>query len=100
MILTAFDEKFDEKTDEIPPGACRPPNKLKKNNVDKADHQKVKNKQCRKSGPNKKLKKDNVDKVGLYMLIYFHIPSYTSKYLQIPANSVTYLYIPPHTLKY
>ena len=32
MILTAFDGKFDEKKDEIPPGACRPPNKLKKSN--------------------------------------------------------------------
>ena len=53
MILTAFDGKFDEKKDEIPPGACRPPNKLKKNNVDKVDHQKVEKKQCRKSGPPK-----------------------------------------------
>ena len=25
MILTAFDGKFDEKKDEIPPGACRLP---------------------------------------------------------------------------
>ena len=25
MILTAFDGKFDEKKDEIPPGAHRPP---------------------------------------------------------------------------
>ena len=25
MILTAFDRKFHEKKDEIPPGACRPP---------------------------------------------------------------------------
>jgi len=25
MILTAFDGKFDEKKDEIPPGAYRPP---------------------------------------------------------------------------
>ena len=24
MILTAFDGKFDEKKDEIPPGICRP----------------------------------------------------------------------------
>ena len=37
MILTAFDGKFDEKKDELPPRACRPPNKLKQ--------------QCRKSGP-------------------------------------------------
>ena len=41
MILTAFDGKFDETKDEIPPGACRLPNKLKKNNVDKVDHQQV-----------------------------------------------------------
>ena len=53
MFLTAIDRKFDEKKDEIPPGACRPPNKLKKNNVDKVDHQKVEKKQCRKSGPPK-----------------------------------------------
>ena len=25
MILTAFDGKFHEKKNEIPPGACRPP---------------------------------------------------------------------------
>ena len=45
MILTAFDGKFDEKKDEIPPRAYRPPNKLttwtakklKKNNVEKVD---------------------------------------------------------------
>ena len=24
MILTAFEGKFDEKKDEIPPGSCRP----------------------------------------------------------------------------
>ena len=30
MILTPFDGKFDEKKYEIPPGACRPPKKLKK----------------------------------------------------------------------
>ena len=46
MILTAFDGKFHEKKDELPPEACRPPNKLKKNNVDKVDHQKVGKKQC------------------------------------------------------
>ena len=53
MILTAFDGKFDEKKDEILPRACRPPNKLKKNNVDKVDHQKVEKKLCRKSAPQK-----------------------------------------------
>ena len=52
MILTAFDGKFHEKKDELPPGACRPLKKQKKNNVDKVDHQQVetKTKQCRKSG--------------------------------------------------
>ena len=29
MILTAFDGKFHEKKDEIPPGAHRPPYALK-----------------------------------------------------------------------
>ena len=53
MILTAFDGKLDEKKDEIPPGACRPPNKVKKHNVDKVDHQKVEKQLCRKSGPPK-----------------------------------------------
>ena len=62
MILMAFDRKFNEKKDEIPPGACGPQNKLKKNNVDKVDHQQVEKKQCRKSG-----------------FIYAYIPSHTSK---------------------
>ena len=53
MILTPSDGKFDEKKDEIPPGACRPRNKLKKNNVDKVDHQKVDKKPCRTSGSKK-----------------------------------------------
>ena len=70
MILTAFDGKFHETKDEIPPGACRPlkniclkmskkwtPKKLKKNNVEKVDPTKVEKKQCRKSGPPKSLKK-------------------------------------------
>ena len=30
MILTAFDGKFHEKKDEIPPRACRPPKKFPK----------------------------------------------------------------------
>ena len=29
MILTNFDRKLNEKKDEIPPGACRPPNTSK-----------------------------------------------------------------------
>ena len=44
MILTAFDGKFQEKKDELPPKACRPPNKLTKNNVAKVHHQKVEKK--------------------------------------------------------
>jgi hypothetical protein len=44
MVLTAFDVKFHEKKDEIPPEACRPPNKLKKNNVEKVDPQNVEQK--------------------------------------------------------
>ena len=30
MILTAFDVKFHEKKDELPPRACRPPKKFQK----------------------------------------------------------------------
>ena len=30
MILTAFDVKFHEKQDELPPGACNPQTKIKK----------------------------------------------------------------------
>ena len=30
LILNAFDVKFHEKKKEIPPRACRPPNKFKK----------------------------------------------------------------------
>ena len=38
--------------------ACRPPNKLKKNNVDKVDHQKVEKKQWVKVG-HQKVEKNN-----------------------------------------
>ena len=70
MIMTAFDGKFDDKKDEIPPGACRPPNKLKENNVDKVDHQKVgKKNNVEQVGP-KKLKKNNVDKESIYSYKY------------------------------
>ena len=67
MILTAFDGKFHEKKDEIPPEACRPLKNMKKNNVEKEDPQKVEKKQCRTSG-SKKVEKINVEKVGSYML--------------------------------
>ena len=73
MILTAFDRKFDEKKDEIPPEACRPPNKLKKTMSTKWTTKKLKKTMSKKLPP-KKLKKNNVDKVGLYMLIYLHTP--------------------------
>jgi len=43
MILTAFVLKFNEKKDEIPPGACRTSKKLKKNNVEQMDPKKVTN---------------------------------------------------------
>ena len=42
MMLTAFDGKFHETKDEIPPGACRPLKKVTKNNVEKVDPQKSK----------------------------------------------------------
>ena len=42
MILTAFDLKFQEKKDELPPGACRPSKKLKQNNVEQVDFQQEK----------------------------------------------------------
>ena len=73
MILTAFDGTFDEKTNDIPPGACRPPNKLKKTMSTKWITKKLKQQMSKKWSP-KKLKKNKVDKVGLYMLIYLHIP--------------------------
>ena len=57
MILTAFDGKFDEKKDEIPPRACRPSKKLKKNNVEKEGPQKVEKTQWVKVGPQKVEKK-------------------------------------------
>ena len=40
MILTAFNVKFREKKDGMPPGACRPSKNLKKNNVEKVNPQK------------------------------------------------------------
>ena len=79
MIFSAFDVKFDETKNEIPPGACRPSNKQKKNNVDKVNPQKVEKnnvekvdtqnvekKQCRKGG-----------------FIYAYIPSYIPIYIKI-----------------
>ena len=79
MILTAFDGKFDEKKDEIPPRACRPSRKLRKNNDDKVDHRTVEKKQCRKSGSSK-VEKKQCRESGF---IYAYIPSYTSTYIKI-----------------
>ena len=72
MILRAFDVKFDEKKDELPPRACRPLKKSNKNNVDNVDHQKV--------------EKNNVEHVGSYILIYLHIPPYTPTYNKTTVN--------------
>ena len=44
MILTAFDVKFHEKKDGMPPEACRPLKNMKKTNVEKVGPQKVKKK--------------------------------------------------------
>ena len=96
MIPTAFDVKFHETKHEIPPRACRPLKKLKKNNVDKVDPQKVEKKQCRTS-ESQKVEKTQCRESGSYMLIYLH---YTFIYLHIPPNSFIYLHIPPHTSKY
>ena len=78
MILKAFDVKFHEKQNENPPEVCRPFKKAEKNNVDKADPQKVEKEQCRKSG-----------------FIYSYILSYTFIYLQIALYTFIYSHIPP-----
>ena len=80
MILTAFDVTFHEKNDWMPPEACRPLKKLKQ-------------KQCRKSGPSKKRTHKNFEQVGPTKLkqkqcrtrgfIYDHIPSYSHTYIKI-----------------
>ena len=41
----------------------------------------------------KEFKKSNVEKVGLYMLIYLHIPPYTFVYLQIALYTFIYSHI-------
>ena len=53
MILKAFDVKFHDKKDEMPPGACRPSKMLKKNNVEKVNPQKVEKNNVDKMGPTK-----------------------------------------------
>ena len=51
MILTAFEVKFHEKQNEIPPQVCRPFKKLEKKTMST-------------KWTLKKLEKNNVDKVG------------------------------------
>ena len=100
MILTAFDVKFSEKKDELPPGACRPSKKLETNNVHEVDHQQVKNKKTMsKQWTPKQPKKTMSNKwvhILLYTFIYLHIPPNSFIYLQIAL----YTFIYPHTSKY
>ena len=91
MILTTFDGKIHEKKDELPPDVCRPSRKLKKNNVQQVDHQKVEKKQCRKKGSNK-VEKTMLKKWVHIPLYTFIIPSYSFIYLQIAL----YTFIYPH----
>ena len=70
MILTAFERKFDEKNDEIPPGPCRPLKESKKKQWVKVGAQKVEKKQCRERG---------FIYIYLYTFTYLHVPLYTSK---------------------
>ena len=55
MNLNAFYIKFHEKKDEIPPGACRPSNKIEKNNVEQVDPRKVNKKTMSSKWTPKKL---------------------------------------------
>ena len=50
MILTAFDVKFNEKKDVIPPGACRPSKSEETKQCAGYGPNKVKKKQCGQSG--------------------------------------------------
>ena len=57
MILTAFDVKFHETKDEMPPEVCRPLNKLKKRKEQKTcsgNGPKKPEKQCSGNGPKNK----------------------------------------------
>ena len=83
-----FDVKVHEKKDEIPPRACRPSKKLKTKKSTKWITKKLKTNNVEQVGP-KKLKKNNVEKVGLYMLIYLHIPPYTSKCSILAIRALT-----------
>ena len=96
MILTAFDWKFNEEKDEIPPEACRPSKKLQqKTIVEKEDPKKVRQKTMGKSGFTK-VEQKQCRKSGficLYTFIYLHIPLYTLEYLYIPLYAPTYIKI-------
>ena len=69
MILIAFDGKFHEKKDEIPPSAHRPLKTLKQKQWVKVGPQKVEQKQWVKVGSQKVEKKQWV-KEGIYSYIY------------------------------
>ena len=97
MILTAFDLKFHETKDEIPPRACRPSTKTEKNYVQEVDHQKVKQQNNLEKVDTHKAEKKLSRTSGF---IYSYISSYTFIYLHIPLNSFIYLHIPSHTSKY
>ena len=58
MIFTAFDMKFDEKKDEIPPGACRHPKQWGWRGVRRGEGERVRG--WEKGG---KYKKNNVQEV-------------------------------------
>ena len=63
MILIAFDMKFNEKNDEIPPTVSRPSKKSNKNNVEKVNPKKVeKTTMSTKWTPNKNRQKNDVEK--------------------------------------
>ena len=99
MILKAFDVKFHETKNELPPKACKPSKKLNKKQCRKRWNPK----QSKKTMPEKdkwtpkQSNKNNVERVGSYTLIYLHILLYTFIYLHIPPNSFIYLHILPHT---
>ena len=126
MILTAFDVKFREKQNEIPPEACRPLTTLKKNNVEKVDPQTVKQKQCQKVEPKKvekttmsekltvkKLKNNNVEQMPPHKARKNNDekvdPQKVEKkqcresgfiYAYIPSYTSIYLHIPAYTSTY
>ena len=65
MNCNAFDVKFDEKKDEIPPKACRPSKKLNKKQCARSGPQtnETTKNQCAKSGPQTSEKTNNVQQL-------------------------------------